>query len=414
MVRARISTQPTESLSECSAEMPRKRTRSPVAGLNRVRSKGNLYWYHRATGTRLRHDPNSAAGLLEIAAIEARATEALKSQGSLADIIAAYRDPKAGRAGRIRPFRKLSARTQADYQECFDYLADDAGELFPAQMKPRHVQAIVDDAGDAHGWAFGDKLLSVLRLAINWGAYHELTEFKMHPCQGVLAPARDENADDANRPWTDAERVAMFNAAPPEMVILYGLLLYAQLNIKHGLDIPPGAIRTERDASGETHRRLKWKRSKNAEPIDVAIEGPLSLIIDAAPKHGPVLALNSRGDPMTYSGAKSAHRRLVAELIEAGKIEPGLTFHGLRSTLGAIAAEGGANDKDIAAAIHDGTSEMGALYSRAANTRKLAERARKPLIERDEALISGILTSRLQNQMQNSAKVVSIGRQKAK
>lgn len=391
--------------------MPRRRTKSPVAGLKPVRSKGKLYWYHRATGLRIKNDPNSAAGLLEISALDKRA--AAKSSedraGSLSEIVKAYQAIDAGRAGRILPFRKLSDRTRQDYQECLDYIEPVAAQLFPADMKPRHVQKIVDDAADDCGWAFGDKLLSVLRLVINWGAYHELTAFEMHPCKEVLAPARDEDADDANRPWTDAERVAVFNEAPLELAIVFGLCLYAQLNIAHALDLPPNAVKVIRDpATGETLRRIRWRRNKNNHPIDVAIEGPLATIIDACPSTGSTLAVNSRGDPWTLSGAQTARKRLMKKLVDAGKVEPGLTFHGLRSTLGAVAAEAGANDKQIAAAIHDGTSEMGALYSRGAERKRLAEAARAPLIELDAKLVGGILTARLATLSEHNSKVVKL------
>lgn len=391
--------------------MPRRRTKSPVSGLKRVRAKGRLYWYHRATGIRLTNDPNTAAGLIEINALDECATSDASSQGSLAHIIEAYQAPDAGRAGRILPFRKLSERTQADYQECIDYLEPAAAELFPADMKPRQVQKLVDDAADLNGWVFGDKLLRVLRLMMNWGVYHELTAFKSHPCKDVLPPARDEHAPEANRPWTETERIVSFTEATRELAILFGLCLYAQLNIAHAIDIPPSAIKIER--RGETvTRRLKWRRAKNCEPIDVEITGPLEHIINACSKTGPTLALNSRGDPWTYAGANTSRKRLMARLVEQGKVETGLTFHGLRATLGAVAAEGtatlpGATDKQIAAAIHDKTSVMGAHYSRSAEKRKLAEVARRPLNEIDGPIIGPILAARFAPQPEG-AKVVKL------
>lgn len=403
----------TPQVKQSSDSVPARRTKSPAKGLNRVRAKGRVYWYHRATGKRLKNDPNTAAGLLEIQALDAKVAQAARERSdSLAHIIAEYQKDDAGRAGRIRPFRKLAERTQRDYQECIDYLGDDASAIFPADLKPRSVQKLVDDAAEVNGWAFGDKLLSFVRLLVNWGVYHELCA-ECEPCRGVLAPARDKNAEEANRPWSDSERVAMFSAASPQFVILLGLCLYAQLNIAEAIRIPPAAIKRERDEAGNITRRLKWRRGKNGEPIDVRISGPLEIIMDAAPKHGATLALNERGEPYTYSGADSVRKRLVAKLAKAGKVDLGLTFHGLRHTLGAVAAEGGASEKAIAAAIHDGTSAMGALYSRGAERSRLAEEARKPLIERDERLISGILEVRLQNQLQNSSKVVALRSGKA-
>ena len=72
------------------------------------------YWYHRATGTRLRLDPETAEGWLEIAALDdqAKAAEAVSEApgGSFAALWVAYTDRTS------EAWTSLKPRTRSDYQ----------------------------------------------------------------------------------------------------------------------------------------------------------------------------------------------------------------------------------------------------------------------------------------------------------
>jgi integrase len=82
------------------------------------------------------------------------------------------------------------------------------------------------------------------------------------------------------------------------------------------------------------------------------------------------LAANSRGHPWTESGFRASWRTLRLRLEAAGKIAPGLTFHGLRHTVATILREEGFDDRTIADALGQKTDAMARHYSRDANLRK--------------------------------------------
>jgi integrase len=73
----------------------------------------------------------------------------------------------------------------------------------------------------------------------------------------------------------------------------------------------------------------------------------------------------------------------LVELRAAGKIEPGLSFHGLRHTCGTRLAEAGCDPATIAAVLGQLTSKMGEHYSRTARRHHLASAAIERMEEHD-------------------------------
>jgi integrase len=61
--------------------------------------------------------------------------------------------------------------------------------------------------------------------------------------------------------------------------------------------------------------------------------------------------VNQQGRPYTRDGLDSVFDQLKRELVKAQQIRPGLTFHGLRKSLGKRAADAGFSELDIAAAL---------------------------------------------------------------
>ncbi len=79
------------------------------------------------------------------------------------------------------------------------------------------------------------------------------------------------------------------------------------------------------------------------------------------------VAPNSQGDAWTEGGFRSSFFKLVAELEATGAVGPGLTFHGLRHTVGTMLAELDYDDRSIADALGQETEAMARHYSRRAN-----------------------------------------------
>ena len=86
-----------------------------VHGVNRVRAKGRVYYYHRATGKRIHADPNDAAAFsAEVAALNANnpQTTIKALPGTLGRLIAEYRGASA--------FLNLAPDNRKGYQRAFD------------------------------------------------------------------------------------------------------------------------------------------------------------------------------------------------------------------------------------------------------------------------------------------------------
>ena len=75
--------------------------------------------------------------------------------------------------------------------------------------------------------------------------------------------------------------------------------------------------------------------SKRQVPVAVPIHPLLAEAIAAAPESDAVqLSVTSKGRPWTESGFNSTFGKFIGRLEAEGLVEPGLTMHGLRHTLG--------------------------------------------------------------------------------
>jgi integrase len=91
--------------------------------------------------------------------------------------------------------------------------------------------------------------------------------------------------------------------------------------------------------------------------------------------------LNRLGKSYTEDGLHSSFDRIKQELATAGKIRPGLTFHGLRKSLGK-AADAGFSENDIAGALGQTNPASARPYTVEAARTKGADRVFKALAKR--------------------------------
>ena len=103
--------------------------------------------------------------------------------------------------------------------------------------------------------------------------------------------------------------------------------------------------------------------------VGLPIHPTLANVLANAPKHqATTIAANSYGEPWTESGFNSTFCKFIRKMEVAGKVEPGLTMHGLRHTLGTRLKEAGAEDGDIADILGQKTTAMARHYSDQADT----------------------------------------------
>lgn len=345
----------------------RKITNVPK-GLKPVRRKlatgeVHVYWYHRASGKRLKHDPETAEGMLEVKALDDSAAALDTAQrlatGSLAALWEEYTSRDSPEWTILKP------RTRSDYQKVRDWLGNGAEKAVVREISSEQVLALRDKAFKAKGRRFANYVVTVLSIVLGWGKLRGWTTH--NAAQGVKAIRKPTGARKVNRAWTPEEVAAFAEAAPLQLLVPFALGLFAGMRQGDALSVEWSAIQG---------LRLWWIAGKNGEECEAPITGPLALVLSEARSRRSNtcdnIAVNSRGEAWTQSGFRASFFKLIRKLVAAGRLNPGCTFHGLRHTVGAYAADTGHSDRQIAAGIGDRSPAMAQVYARDAE-RKTAQ-----------------------------------------
>lgn len=316
-----------------------------------------VYWYHRETGKRLEHDPRTAAGLLEVKALDERASALASAKQAATGTLAALWDAYASRD--TPEWTTLKPRTRSDYQKVRDWIGPAANKVMVRTITSQAVLALRDKAFKAKGRRFANYVITVLHIVLGWGKLRNwVSENAAH---GVPSIRRPTGAKKVNRAWTPSEVAAFANAAPTQLLVPFALGLFAAMRQGDALIVTWKAV---------VGGRLEWIAGKNGQEIDAPITGPLKLVLDEArAKRGDAvqIAVNSYGEPWSQSGFRASFFKLIRKLTAEGKMQPGCTFHGLRHTIGAHASNDGHSDRQVAAAIGDRSPAMAQIYARDAD-----------------------------------------------
>lgn len=312
---------------------------------------GRMRCYHRKTKTPI--DLSKAPlGSAEFVAECARIAELSKiastaKPGTLSMLISDYRASSS--------FQDLAPRTRSDYQRVFDYLRPIADTALARFDRPLVVR--IRDKAAARGRRFANYVKAVLSIVFGWGA--ERGYLGANPAAHVKNIRRAKGAADANRPWSDAERHAVLDAAPAHLKSALALMMFTGLGPKDALRLP---------RSFYDGREIATRRSKTGEPVFWPAPTPLWEVLSSGPSHDAVtLCANSDGRPWTESGFRASWRPLRLRLERAGEIGPGLTLYGLRHTVAVILRECGFDERTIADALGQKTIEMARHYARGAD-----------------------------------------------
>jgi integrase len=329
-----------------------------MKGVKRVVSKGKIYFYHRKTMTRLPGEPGTTAFMDALAkAAAARGRPGAKEPGSWGELAEAYRaSPEFGR---------LAPRTKSDYEKVFNYLAP-IDRMPLEEMDQPFLYAARDKAHGKKGRRFGNYLVDVTRIVFNWGKRRRLASG--NPASDVEKIRRPKNAPIVNRPWTDWEYAAVMAAAGPELRV--SIAIGAHVGLREGDMLKVTWASYDGTA-------FEIRQGKTGESLWVPATGDLRAVLDEAKKRrtSPLIVTNTRGGAYTQSGFQSRFFGLLLKLKKAGKIDPGLSYHGLRHWVGKNLAEVGCDAKTIAAVLGHSTTTMAEHYSRTADRRHLAAAA---------------------------------------
>lgn len=333
-----------------------------LKGVKKATSKGQVYYYHRKTMTRLPDDPHSAEFIARMRELDAK-TKASALPGTFGSLVKAYRASPE--------FTSLAGNTKRNYQRVFDELHDLDGMPL-SKITTEWVFALRDKKAAKHKRTFPNLMLTVLRLVFAWGVPRQ--KCTTNPVIGVQRIRRPRATPTKNRPWRPAELETVLAAAPEWLRVPIAIAAYTGLR--------------ESDVCRVTWscydgRAFETRTQKTNTPVRVPAHYRLREILDARQRGHERIVVGARGRPVGGSTVTGAFFVLVKKLHSEGKIGAGLSFHGLRHTLGTTLAEMGCDPPTIASVLGQATSQMAEHYSRTADRHRLADTAIERFEQRD-------------------------------
>ena len=227
-------------------------------------------------------------------------------------------------------------------------------------MTPQFIAGMRDRIAAKHGRRQANYVMAVVSVACEFGK--EQGFIATNPVRGIKRVRRDRAAPRANRPWTITECRTVLDAISPQLQIPVGLAMFTGLRKGDVLALTKSAIRDGR----------LWRRTgKTGQEISIPVHPDLASLLLTAPPHDTVtIAATSKGTPWTASGFNSSFIKAIRKLSAAGAVDPGLTFHGLRHTVGTLLIEAGFDIDLVRRWLGQKTLAMAVHYSDTADTSK--------------------------------------------
>lgn len=320
-----------------------------IKGLNKVKSKGKTYFYHRKTGRRIDAAPGTAAFFAEIAAAEDSIRgKAKATPGTLGMIVDAYRASKF--------FTDKKEATRLSYERALAVL-EPLRDMPLSKITSGFAAELRDRLAETRGRWIVNYTLKMLSILMDFA--RERDAVKENVIVKVKHLPRAADAPDANRPWRPEECRALLDAAPPYMRVPIALAMLAGFRKEDALTARKSALRDG---------LIEVRTSKRGRTVRVPVHPELARILGEAPHDAITLSATSRGTPWTGSGFNASFQKLRNRLEADGVVGEGLTMHGLRHTLATRLKEAGARDEDIASILGQASLSMARHYSKTADT----------------------------------------------
>lgn len=333
-----------------------------LKGLKIARARGKYYVYVRATGgVLLKGFEGDKAALRKklaepdlLGAYNARRGPRVYPDRTLGWLVAWYTDPE-----KCAEFKNLGDATKEDYRDSLNYLEPEFD--FPlADLTMVGLYEARDRCIQEKWPVFADKMMTALStmfsLAIPRGW------IATNPAAGIK---RAYKADpNANREWRPEEWLTVMDRAPMALKVAY--MLARHVGYRSQSIVVVSWPNYQPDPRFGMCFRMRHK--KNAEehwlPASLELQRFLAAI-KVRTKDGPI-ALRRNGKP--WESEEQLQKRssnFLTDLARKGLVGAGLTEHGLRVTFAAeIKRMTGANDDQVAAALGDRDTRMGAHYTR--------------------------------------------------
>jgi integrase len=170
-----------------------------------------------------------------------------------------------------------------------------------------------------------------------------------NPALAVDPIKKSKNAKIINRPWRIEELDIVLAEASPRLLVPIAIGAYVGLR---ACDVVKVTWHSYDGASFET------RQQKTGNPMWVKAHYRLREILDATPRVSPNIVVSTLGKPYTEDVLRAQFFPFVRRLVAEGKVQPGLSFHGLRHTLGTLLAEAGCDTSTIAAVLGHESTKM--------------------------------------------------------
>lgn len=358
-----------------------------LPGVKSYESKGRTFYYFRKTGERIT-DPVDGRPLdpvTDLAAFSARLQEmrtalvalpaaAEAKAATLEDLVVHWcGDP--GKHGRPKrepslDWLRLKPATRKSYWRVID---PEDGHLRRALRKPLSrvplhlirtpfVVGLQEKVARHAGWWFGNYTVKVLRPLFKWAKLRgHMTD---NPAKDIPMLERPEDLPDQHRGWAAYEYTAMLEGALDRgwdgIAMAFGLARWAGWATGDICNQPPEAWQDPRI----TFVRRKTRKKKRVTDM-LAPQPLLELMRELDPDpDAPALVTNEQGEAYTEDGLRSMVWRLCTELVDEGKVKPGLTIHGLRHSLGKQLYDLGIEKEGRKAVMSHKSDQAAAVYER--------------------------------------------------
>jgi integrase len=320
-----------------------------VKGLKRYRAKGRWYVYHRKTGLRIKADFGTGEFFSELASIERRLRTQETLPGTLGLLFASYRSSPA--------YTDLAQSTQQGYTRIMNLLRP-LNDMPLVELTPQFIAGLRDRIAEQRGRRQANYVMAVVSVACEHGKEHGV--IRDNPVKGVKRVRRARGMPLANRPWTEDERRIVLAEIPYQLRVPVALGMFTGLRKGDVLTLAKNSIRNSRI----------WRRTgKTSQQVSIPIHPDLAQILADASHHDAItIAATTNGTPWTVTGFNSTFIKAIAKLTRSGKIDPGLTFHGLRHTCGTLLVEAGFDIDTVRRWLGQKTLAMAIHYSETADT----------------------------------------------
>jgi integrase len=330
-------------------------------------ANGEAYYYDRISGKRIKSEYGTAEFVAEVAelrkAVEAQKQAMAKPEGTWGWLVEYWKSTPEWK-------NNLMQSTRDDYQRVLNYLA----YLDPVPLKAldcARVVAIRNKAYERHKRRFANYVLAVISRAWNVGAAAGKAPHG-NPTNKEQKIRRPKGLPDKNRPWTPAEFEAVFEAMPDHLQVAMMLAMWA--GWREG-----DVCRMKRSAYDGAS--IQGRQGKTGDMVWMPCHSSLKTVLDAELERqprtpeAPLVMTKRGGGHFTTDGFKASFYKVMRKLKERGTVTPGLTFHGLRTTLATLIADKGGDTRDIAAALGHATEAMAHHYARKADQKRRAAKA---------------------------------------